>query len=390
MPMLFANAELKRSKVRFGMLTLGAGLLVFVLLFQQALLNALLDGMAGAITHQSAPVLVLAREANRSFSGSLVTDSQLETVAAVPGVADAAELGVTGLSFRRQRDGGASGSGAPGGDPELHNASIIGFRPGRPGTPVGLRRGRLPEAPNEVVASGEDAPGRYAIGDTLTIEPGDTDVVVVGLTEGGRLSVGPTLWVPWTTYEQLIQLVAPDTTVVLPSVVAVEPEPGVTVPRLVRDLNQLNPELEALTREDVAEKAPGRDAIWLGFMMVIALGYVVVAVVIGFFFLTMTVHKESSITTLRAVGARGGYLVRSLLWQVLVVTVGGLVIGSLMLAGAAPLMRSTVLVEVDPADMAVTAVPALAVALLGAVPPLRRVLRTNPADVFSRPSLGGA
>jgi hypothetical protein len=377
MPMLFANAELKRSKVRFGMLTLGAGLLVFVLLFQQALLNSLLDGMAGAITHQSAPVLVLSREANRSFAGSLVTGNQLEVVASVPGVADAAELGVTGLSFRR------------GGDRELHNASIIGFRPGRPGTPTGLRRGRLPEAPDEVVASGEDAPGRYAIGDRLTIEPGDTEVVVVGLTEGGRLSVGATLWAPWTTYEELIRLVAPEAAVVLPSVVAVEPEPGVPIARLVRDVNAAGPELEALTREDVAEKAPGRDAIWLGFTMVIGLGYVVVAVVIGFFFLTMTVHKESSITTLRAVGARGGYLVRSLLWQVLVVTVGGLVIGALLLAAAAPLVRSTVLVEVDPADMAATAVPALAVALLGAVPPLRRVLRTNPADVFSRPSLGG-
>jgi putative ABC transport system permease protein len=148
--------------------------------------------------------------------------------------------------------------------------------------------------------------------------------------------------------------------------------------------------MEALTREDAAEKTPGRSAIWLGFMMVIGLGYVVVAVVIGFFFLTMTVQKEASITTLRAVGARGSYLVRSLLWQVLVVTVGGLVIGALLLALAAPLVRSTVLLTVDPVAMATSAVPALAVALLGAVPPLRRVLRTNPADVFSRPSLGGA
>ena len=378
MPMLFANAELKRSKVRFGMLTLGAGLLVFVLLFQQALLNSLLEGMAGAITHQSAPVLVLAREANRSVSGSLVTQQQIDAVAAVPGVEDAAELGVTGLSFRAQ------------GHDDLHNAAIIGFRPERPGTPIGLTRGRLPRAPNEVVASGEDAPGRYGIGDTITIEPGDTDVVVVGMTRGGRLGVGPTLWTPWNTYEQLVQLASPDTAVVLPSVVAVAPAPDVPLPQLVRDLNDAAPEMEALTREDAAEKTPGRSAIWLGFMMVIGLGYVVVAVVIGFFFLTMTVQKEASITTLRAVGARGSYLVRSLLWQVLVVTVGGLVIGALLLALAAPLVRSTVLLTVDPVAMATSAVPALAVALLGAVPPLRRVLRTNPADVFSRPSLGGA
>jgi putative ABC transport system permease protein len=158
----------------------------------------------------------------------------------------------------------------------------------------------------------------------------------------------------------------------------------------VRDINNTTPELEALTREDVVEKAPGRGAIWLGFMMVIGLGYVVVAVVIGFFFLTLTVHKEASITTLRAVGARGSYLARALLWQVTLVTVGGLVVGAILMAIAAPLVRSIVLVTFDPLGVVATAVPALAVALLGAVPPLRRVLRTNPADVFSRASLGGA
>lgn len=377
MPLLFANAELKRAKFRFGMLTLGAGLLVFVLLFQQALLTSLLDGMTGAVTRQTAPVLVLSRESQRLVSGSLITPDQFQAVADNPSVGDAAELGITALSFRR-------------GDREkLHNAAIIGFRPDRPGTPTGLSSGRLPEAPDEVVASGEDGPGRYSVGDTLTVVPGDLPLKVVGLTEGGRLGNSPTIWMVWNTYEDMILRAIPDTAVVLPSVVAVEPASGVSVDRLVRDVNDMAPELEALTREDVAEKAPGRGAIWLGFMMVIGLGYVVVAVVIGFFFLTLTVHKEASITTLRAVGAKGSYLVRSLLWQVGVVTIGGLVVGAIMMAVAAPLVRSTVLVTFDPAGVVVTAVPALAVALLGAIPPLRRVLRTNPADVFSRASLGG-
>ena len=68
MPMLFATAELRRSRARFGFLTVGAGLLVFVLLFQQALLAAVLDGMTGAITNQSGPVLVFLHEGLGSLS----------------------------------------------------------------------------------------------------------------------------------------------------------------------------------------------------------------------------------------------------------------------------------------------------------------------------------
>jgi len=377
MPMLFATAELRRSRARFGFLTVGAGLLVFVLLFQQALLAAVLDGMTGAITNQSGPVLVYAREAQRSFGGSLITPDQQVAVQNAPGVADAAELATTLLSYS-----------APG-DDELVNVSVIGFRTGHTGSPTGLDEGRLPEAPGEVVFSGEDARGRFGIGDEITIEPGSLPVQVVGLTKGGRFNVGPTLWTPWETYEQLVRLATPDTVLVLPSILAVDPAPGITPAQLVADLNRLDPNIEALTREDAAAKTPGRDAIQIAFLAVIGLGYLVVAVVIGFFFLTMTLQKEPSITLLRAVGARGRYLVRCLLLQVAVVTFGGLGVGVLLLVAIAPVVRSTITVTIDPLAIAQTAGPVLAVALLGAIPPLRRVLRIDPYAVVTRPSLGG-
>ncbi|MGH9012285.1 MAG: peptide ABC transporter permease, partial [Acidimicrobiia bacterium] len=298
MPMLFAQAELGRQRARFGFLTVGAGLLVFVLLFQQALLDAVLKGMAGALTHQNGHVLVYNREAQRSFAGSLVTPQQIDEVRAAPGVAGAGELAVTLLAVR------------PPGSDERINASVIGFRPDHPGTPLGLSKGRLPESANEVVASAEDAHGRFGVGDTLVVEPGDTQLTVVGLTRGGRLNVAPTLWTPWATYEQLVKQASPGLPLVLPSILAVEPAPDITPEALARQLNQAFPTLEAMTREEAAATTPGLDSVTLAFSAVMGLGYLVVAVVIGFFFLTLTLQKEASVTLLRAVGARSGYLVR--------------------------------------------------------------------------------
>ncbi|MGH9214591.1 MAG: ABC transporter permease [Acidimicrobiales bacterium] len=374
--MLFATAELKRSWARFVGLTSGAGLLVFVLLFQQALLTVILDGVAGAVGRQSAPVLVFARDARRAVGGSLLTSEQLTTVAAQPGVADAAELGVTAVSIR-----------GPGSE-RRHNASVVGYQPGRPGSPTGLETGRMPDAPNEVVASAEDAPGRYRVGDTLTVEPGDVELVVVGLTVRSRYGLSPTLWVSWPTYVQLVQLTVPNTTVVLPSVAAVEPAVGVDAADLVRELNAVAPELEAVTREDAAATAPGKEAIRLAFLVVLGLGHLVVAVVIAFFFLTLTLQKEPSITLLRAMGARASYLVRGLVCQVAAVTVGALAIGALLMALAVPVVRSTVPITLEPAAIASSGGTALAVALVGSVPPIRRVLRVDPNAVVSRPLLG--
>jgi putative ABC transport system permease protein len=377
--MLFARAELGRSKLRFGLLTLGAGLLVFVLLFQQLLLGTVLDGMTGAIAHQSAPVLVLARQAQRSVTGSLVMADQVEAVGAMPGVADASELAVTMLSFQ--------GDDEP--EDTWHEVAVFGYRTGRVGAPTSLRTGRLPEASNEAVVSAEDATGRFGVGDTITVEPGAMQLTVVGLTESSRYNVSPTMWVPWEAYEVAAAEATPEVATVFPSAVAVQPGRGVDPDELVRTINDAYPELEALTRQDAVDTAPGRDSVRLAFMVVIGLGYLVVAVVIGFFFLTLTLQKEPAITLLRAVGSPQGYLVRGLILQVAVVTVGGLAIGVGLAYGAAPLLNATVPVTIEPRALAISALSAMGVALLGAVSPVRRVLRADPYSVVSRPSLGG-
>lgn len=373
--MLFATAELGRAKARFGLLTVCAGALVFVLLFMQSLMAAVLDGMAGAIKHQSGPVIVFTREAKRSLGAGLVTPEQTEQVKKVPGVADVGDVGLGLLSYRPPRS------------EERINVSVLGYQPGKPGSPTALTAGRMPEAPDEIVASAEGA-GRYGIGDSLDFEPGGLSLKVVGLTEGALVNIGPALWVPWESYERLVGATMPDLAVVMPCVLAVQPADGVSPDQLITAINDQVP-MDAVSREMASESAPGRKPIQSAFFAVMMLCYVVVGVVIGFFFLTITLQKESSITLLRAVGATARYLVSCLLYEVGIVTLGGMVIGVVLLYAVKPLVSSSIIITVQPAGVIATAVPALAVALLGAIPPIRRVLRTDPYAVVSRPSLGG-
>jgi ABC-type antimicrobial peptide transport system permease subunit len=212
-------------------------------------------------------------------------------------------------------------------------------------------------------------------------------LTVVGLTEGALLSVGPAAWVPWESYVTMMAKMLPKDFPVSPSVIAVNPAPGVGADQVITGINQVAG-LDAMTREAAAEAAPGRRPIETAFLTVMTLCYVVVGVVIGFFFLTITLQKESSITMLRAVGANAGYLIWSLLYEVAVVMVGGLIIGVAVLFLVKPALRSNIIIEVDPAGIAATTLPALAVALVGTLPPIRRMLRTDPNAVVSRPALG--
>ena len=64
--MRLALAEIKRAKLRFGLLSGAVGLLVFLILFQQALLGSLLLSFTGALENQSGPVLVFSEEARKN------------------------------------------------------------------------------------------------------------------------------------------------------------------------------------------------------------------------------------------------------------------------------------------------------------------------------------
>ena len=77
-----ALAEIRRAKLRFGLLTGAVALLVFLILFQQSLAAGLLGSFTGGLENQSAEVLVYDEDARRSVDGSVVTPEQVDAVAA--------------------------------------------------------------------------------------------------------------------------------------------------------------------------------------------------------------------------------------------------------------------------------------------------------------------
>ena len=212
-PML-AGKEVKRAKLRFGLLSGAVGLLVFLILFQQALLGSLLLSFTGALENQSGTVLVFSEEARKNVSGSVILPPQQAQIAAVDGVGASAPLAEG--TFTIEADG------------DDVDASVFGFQPGGPGEPTRMVEGRLPTTPSEAVASKEDASAGFGLGDTVTSVDGDIPLTIVGLTERSRFSVAPTLWVTFDGYTALRKASNPDATAVLPSVIAVTPADGVS------------------------------------------------------------------------------------------------------------------------------------------------------------------
>lgn len=324
--MYLAWREMRRAKVRFGLLIAAVALLVFLILFQQSLQNGLLTSFIGAIRNQSAEVLVYRTDGRRVLQGSVISPDLEAQVRANAAVAQVARIGqgtftVTPLD--------------PEVDPAALEASVFGYEEDDLGGPRNLTEGRLPQKPGEAVASDADAEIGFGVGQTLRVEPGGLEIVVVGLARDAQLNVTPTLFVPYETYLEAVASRNPDAGTPLPNALAVRPAEGRTPAQTVAALNALSPELDVLTRADAADKSPGVAQVRQSFQVIFLLYGFVVPLVTGLFFLIITFQKAPALTLLRAIGAPASRLVQALLVQVLVVLGGGLAVGILLYAGLA-------------------------------------------------------
>ena len=365
--MFLALREILRAKARFGMLIAAVGLLVFLILTQQALQDGLLTSFVGGIERQSAPVLVYSVDGQRTLQGSVVTPDLQAKVEAVDEVGSSGRIGQG--TFTGTIDGG-----------EQVDVAVVGFDDAKLGAPESLASGRLPDGPGEAVGSSSD----FSIGDQVEIVPaGDAKPVeleVVGLADDVQIQVTPTLYVPWKGYEAAVRAANPDATAVLPNAIGVRPRDGVTADQLVRAVNDADQQADALTRQAAADEAPGVAQVRQSFQVIFLLYGLVVPLVTGLFFLIITFQKSAALTLLRAIGARGSVLVRSLLVQVLIVIGGGLIVGTLLYLPLTQAQLGSISLRFDPGAVVFWSVLLLVLGLLSALAAARRVLAIDPIE----------
>ncbi len=363
-----------RAKVRFGLLIGAIALLVFLILFQQALRDGLITSFTGAIEHQTAPVLVYSTDGRRNLQSSSITPELAAQVRAVDGAAAVGRIGQSTLSVR------AGGS--------ITAAAVIGYERRDLGAPQDLVAGRYPAAEGEGVANETDASEGFGLGKVVRIAPGGYPIRIVGQSRDTNLQASPTVFVRYGSWEQAVLAANPDARKPLPNALGLRPAAGVSPDELVARVNRLNPELEALTRHDAATKAPGVAQVSRSFLVIFLLYGLVVPLVIGLFFLIVTLQKARTLTLLRAIGARSRTLVWALIVQVLVVVGLGIAIGTLLYLPVSFLRVGSIPLQFDTTAVVGWGLGILALGVASSWFSARRVLRIEPAEALSGGGLG--
>jgi putative ABC transport system permease protein len=365
-----AIKEMKRAKVRFGLLISAIGLLVLLILAQQAIQSGLITSFIGAIERQSAPVLVYSVDGQRTLQGSIITPPLEKKIRSTEGVGKSGRIGQG--TFTVQVNDSTADS----------DAAIIGYTDPDLGAPDELSSGRLPEGPGEAVGSSND----FAVGDTVRVlgpggqSKGTEQIKVVGLADNAQLQVTPTLFTSWQDYVAAVDSSNPTAGGVLPSAIAAAPAEGISPSELTVRINGADPEADALTRQEAAQETPGVAEVRQSFQVIFLLFGLVVPLVTGLFFLIITLQKSASLVLLRAVGAQSGLLVRSLLVQVVLVIGGGLLIGIALYTPLSQARLGEVQLGFDLTAVLVWSALLMGLGLLSALVSARRVLKIDPIE----------
>jgi putative ABC transport system permease protein len=357
-----ALTEMKRAKLRFGLLTAAVALLVFLIIFLSSLSGALLRAFTGAIESLPADGLVYADSARANVQASRLSPDITAAVADVPGVEAVGSMSV--LSVNAVVAG------------ESDELQVIGVQPGSPSQPDGLREGRFPTAADEVAIDASDT--EVGLGDTVRVNGSSIDFLVTGRMVGTQFGTD-TAWITSEGYADLLGQLNPGLPAVPINAVAFTVTPGSDPAAVATQVQQAVAGTEALPRSAAIDAIPGVESVGQTFGLLVGITFVIGVVVVGFFFLILTVQKLKSFTLLRATGASTGSLAGSVTTQIaaVVLLASGLATG---LAWSALQALSTGLpVSIDPVTTAGVVAAVLLASLGAGLLSVRRIAAIDPA-----------
>ena len=366
--MSLAQRNLFQNKVRLSLSAVGVALSVMLIL----ILNGFLTGVhrqATAYLDNSPGSVVVIQEGIRNFfaASSVLPPGTVTSVRETKGVSRALGIASQFVIF------------------ELHDekqgAQVVGYHPKSGGGPWELSEGRDVRDGDEAVVDRAVAKAHnISVGDELTI--GERGFTVVGISEGTSMWAAGLMFVRKDAAQQLMG--AQEAT----SLLLVIPEDGVAPTTLRERLGDL-PSTDAMLKSAMADNDQQLFARAFGgpLRLMVGISLLVGALVVGLVIYTATVERQKEYGVLKAVGARNRMLYRVVTTQALIAASLGSALGMGLTYGASwiiAVLRPEFLVAIEPKAVGWALLMGMAMALLGAILPVRTIAKLAPAEVFRR------
>ncbi|HDC8539361.1 TPA: FtsX-like permease family protein [Staphylococcus aureus] len=344
--MFLAWNEIRRNKLKFGLIIGVLTMIIYLLFLLSGLANGLINMNKEGIDKWQADAIVLNKDANQTVQQSVFNKKDIENK-----YKKQATLKQTGeiVSNGHQKD----------------NVLVFGVEKSSFLVPS-LIEGHKATKDNEVLADETLKNKGFKIGDTLSLSQSDEKLHIVGFTESAKYNASPVIFTNDATIAKINPRLTGD------KINAV----------VVRDTNwkdkKLNQELEAVSINDFIENLPGYKPQNLTLNFMISFLFVISATVIGIFLYVMTLQKTSLFGILKAQGFTNGYLANVVISQTLILALFGTAFGLLLTGVTGAFLPDAVPVKFDVLTLLVFAIVLMIVSVLGSLFSILTIRKIDP------------
>lgn len=344
--MFLAWNEIRRNKLKFGLIIGVLTMISYLLFLLSGLANGLINMNKEGIDKWQADAIVLNKDANQTVQQSVFNKKDIENK-----YKKQATLKQTGeiVSNGHQKD----------------NVLVFGVEKSSFLVPS-LIEGHKATKDNEVLADETLKNKGFKIGDTLSLSQSDEKLHIVGFTESAKYNASPVIFTNDATIAKINPRLTGD------KINAV----------VVRDTNwkdkKLNQELEAVSINDFIENLPGYKPQNLTLNFMISFLFVISATVIGIFLYVMTLQKTSLFGILKAQGFTNGYLANVVISQTLILALFGTAFGLLLTGVTGAFLPDAVPVKFDVLTLLVFAMVLMIVSVLGSLFSILTIRKIDP------------
>jgi len=371
-----AFKEIWRNRARFLLVSLVIALITLLVLFIAALGEGLGNGNKEFIAKLDGELIAYQAKSEFLIAASRLDAGRALEIRGVEGVADAGMIGTSRASLSLGE-----------GDASL-NVALLGVEPGHVGEPPTVSgRGFSANDADELIIDRNTAlRAGIAVGEKITVRAtqGTDDAFfelpVVGISDGRQYGLQPSVFAPFSTWNRIRPQSAAELSFAqeTANVIAVRIVDGADAKAVRGAIEAQVEKVEVATLDEAIQALPGYSAQQStlstqgGFTLFIGI------LVIGGFFQIQILQKVGQIGVLKAIGASNPIVAWASVFQITVITVIGVALGSLLTYGFSLFFPPTVPIVFNGATSAIAITSLLLIGPVGGLVSIRYAVRIEP------------
>lgn len=372
--MYLAIREMRFAKVRYSLIATIMLLVAFLVLFVTGLAKGLAYDNAASIQNMNATHFIMEKDSNHRFTRSLLDESVRNQASAIVGTENAQLLGIRMTTVTTKET------------MQKLDVTFIALNPEGWLMPT-VTEGTMIQAQSngQVLVDSTMKDSGVQIGSKIIDQSSGLSWSVSGFVSHESFSHSPVVFLnesDWTKLQLKTTAMlgekgmAEDTTY---NAIALKAN-GEQVKQIAASL----PNTEIVTKSQAISAIPGYKEEQGSLMMMIVFLYVISAFVLAVFFYVITIQKSQQFGILKAIGTRTAYLKQSVTLQVLLLSVGSLVVSMLLIQVVQAILPSGLPFQLLPSTLLLTCGAFIIMSLMGALLSVWKITRIDALDAIGR------